>query len=191
MNNILFGLLPKRKVFISFHQSDRSEADTFIYRWSVQEKVFISKALGVSMNPDLIDSGNPEYVMSKIRENYLEDSSVTIVLIGKCTHSRRYVDWELKSSLRQGLFYTPNGVLGIVLPSCGQPIYVPQRFYENWNKENNNSYCRLYNPPQTPVELRGWIEDAFSARSTRAKFIQNSSDMMKYNSKCLVCGVTH
>ena len=34
------------------------------------------------------------------------------------SHSRRYVDWEIKTSLRRGS-YTPNGLLGIILPSQG------------------------------------------------------------------------
>lgn len=44
------------------------------------------------------DSNNPEYIMRRIREEKLHDSTVTIVLIGNCTHSRRYVDWEIKAS---------------------------------------------------------------------------------------------
>ncbi len=68
-------------------------------------------------NYDFINSTDTDYVMKCIRENYLSDSTVTIVLIGSCTHSRRYVDWEIKSSLRQGQYTTPNGLIGILLPS--------------------------------------------------------------------------
>ena len=35
------------------------------------------------MEQDIIDSDNTDYVMSRIRELYLKDSTVTIVLIGK------------------------------------------------------------------------------------------------------------
>src|SRR5262249_29159417 len=104
--------IPKRNVFISFHQGDRAAVDEFVDRWAYREGVFTPKALGVSTNDDFINSGNPEYVMSKIREKYLGDSTVTIVLMGVCTHSRRYVDWEIKTSLRRGDNYTANGLLG-------------------------------------------------------------------------------
>src|SRR5205809_7957009 len=100
----------RRKVFISFYQGDRAEVDDFIYQWSDLEEVFIPKALGTFDNEDFINSTNPEYVMGQIRKNYLGDSTVTIVLLGICTHSRRYVDWEIKSSLRQGLSYISNGL---------------------------------------------------------------------------------
>ncbi|WP_372493341.1 TIR domain-containing protein [Janibacter melonis] len=39
--------------------------------------------------------------MDRIRTKYLGDSSVTIVLVGSCTWARRYVDWEVYSSLRR------------------------------------------------------------------------------------------
>jgi len=35
--------------------------------------------------------------MRRIREEKLQDSTVTIVLVGNCTNSRRYVDWKIKA----------------------------------------------------------------------------------------------
>src|SRR5262245_13410029 len=110
---MLYGLTPapqpvKREEFISsVHDGNQQEVDDFISRWVKVENVFAAKAIGTFHNDDFIDSTNPEYVMSEIRRKYLGNSSVTIVLIGTCTHSRRYVDWELKSSLRRGT-NTPN-----------------------------------------------------------------------------------
>lgn len=180
----------KRKVFISFFQGDRPEVDAFIKRWSDQEGVFIAKSLGTSDNDDFIDSDKPEYVMTRIREEYLGDSTVTIVLIGQCTHSRRYVDWEIKSSLRRGS-YTPNGLLGIVLPSQGNSAHLPPRFAENWTKGDPNCYARYRSAPSSADELGRWIEDAHAARTSRADSITNPQEMMKNNRECKVCKVTH
>jgi len=180
----------KRKVFISFHQKDRNEVDKFIELWADYHDIFISKALGVSDNDDFIDSTNPEYVMSQIRDKYLQDSTVTIVLIGSCTHSRRYVDWEIKASLRQAKNDVTNGLIGILIPSQGNRAHLPPRFKDNWNKENN-CYARYYSAPKSDDELRRWIEDAYTARINRAQLINNPQDMMKYNQECKVCGITH
>ncbi len=128
--------------------------------------------------------------MTQVREKYLKKSTVTIVLIGKCTHSRRYVDWELKTSLRQGN-YTPNGVLGILLPACGTSAHMPPRLKDNWSKGDVNCYARYWAAPSSAIQLRGWIEDAFEARTKRAHLITNKADMMKNSSKCNVCGGTH
>ena len=188
------GLIPKekRKIFISFHHGDENEVKSFVERWAEKEKVFIPKALGVSNDDDdFIDSDNPEYVMSQIRKKYLQDSTVTIILIGSCTHSRRYVDWEIKTSLRQGLLYTPNGLIGILLPYQGTLAHFPPRLIANWNSNHINCYARCYTAPTSATQLRNWIEDAFNARIGRAKHINNTVDMMKYNSVCEICHVTH
>ena len=176
----------KRRVFISFFKEDREEVDNFVDEFS---DVFTPRALGVAFNDDIINSTNPTYVMQQIKEKYLGDSTVTIVMLGTCTHSRRYVDWEIKASLQQGST-DPNGLIGILIPRVVR-AHLPPRFKLNWNSENKDSYARYHAYPSSDAVLRSWIEDAFSARSSRAKHIVNPNDMMKYNSKCLVCRVTH
>lgn len=180
----------KRKVFISHYKGDKTEVDAFIDEFANKHKVFTPYVLGANDNDDFIDSTNPAYVMTQIRKKYLQDTTVTIVLVGSCTHSRRYVDWELKSSLQQGET-SPNGVMGIILPSQGKSANLPSRLAENWTKGHIDCYARYWVYPSSPEELGQWIDDAYEARTSRAKFIKNSQKMMAYNRKCSVCGVTH
>ncbi len=184
------ALPPKRKVFLSFFQNDRTEVDAFILNWATNTQVFTPKALGIVGNETFINSSDPEYVMGQIRQKYLGDSTVTIILLGTCTHSRRYVDWEIKTSLRRG-DYTPNGLIAILLSSAAGSAHLPDRFRTNWNAQHIGCYARYYAMPTSAAQLRGWIEDAFSARATRADFIQNDADMMRYNARCRICGITH
>lgn len=177
----------RRKVFISHYKGDRVEVDNFIRRFG---HLFIPKVLGANNNDDFIDSMNTDYVMRRIRELYLGDSTVTIVLLGSCTHSRRYVDWEIKSSLRQGV-YAPNGLMGIVLPSQNNQCHLPPRLKENWSQGHENCYARYWSYPQSDQQLVDWIEDAYNARTTRKHLIKNTQDRMKYNAKCSRHGVTH
>jgi len=90
----MISSINRKKIFISHYKKDRNEVDAFVRTFS---SVFIPKVLGANDNDDFIDSSNTDYVMQRIRDKYLGDSTVTIVLIGSCTHSRRYVDWEIKS----------------------------------------------------------------------------------------------
>jgi hypothetical protein len=176
----------RRKCFISYYSADREEVDQFIASFS---DVMITKAIGVSDGDDFIDSTDADYVMNKIREKYLGDSTVTILLLGSCTHSRRYIDWELKSSLRRGS-YTPNGLLGILLPSMGSSAVLPPRFKENWDKDDSK-YALYRSYPNNSSTLKSWIEEAYSRRTSRANLILNSQEMFKYSRKCEVHGVTH
>lgn len=112
------------KCYISFKKEDEYYKKT-IQEWSEDNKVdMIDKSLD---NP--IDSDDEDYIMRKIREDYLSDSTVTIFLIG--THSSEDLGWEeqkfikreLQSSLYNGEGNTRNGILGVVLPSMTESIY--------------------------------------------------------------------
>jgi len=143
----------KRKVFISHYKGDKTEVENFINYFANQQGVFTPHVLGANDNDDFIDSDTPEYVMSQIRQKYLKDTSVTIVLVGSCTHSRRYVDWEIKGSLIQGESL-PNGLIGIILPSKKDNAYMPPRFEDNWTKGHVNCYARYWKYP-TSIERLG------------------------------------
>ncbi len=180
----------KRKVFVSYSHLDDSIVEGFVNSWAYRENVFIPKVVGVRDTDNFINSDDTEYVMSKIRDNYVGDSSVTIVLIGACTHSRRYVDWEIKASLRQAADGLPNGLLAILLSGLNAAV-LPERLRANWNAQDRSCYARYRPVPSTAEQLAGWIEDAYQARTTRAQWIDNPREMMRHNRVCEVHGVTH
>lgn len=180
----------KRKVFISYYHGDQEAVNKFVKDFS---DVFIAKTVGVKDGDFDFDSTKPEYIMRKIRETKLSDSTVTIVLIGSCTHSRRYVDWEVKASLQQGSTL-PNGLVAINLPYMGKTSALLERVSQNGsrdNKGNDIGYARYYVYPSSKENLYNWIEDAYTARTSRAKLIKNTNSMMKHNAKCKKHGVTH
>ncbi|MCG8405692.1 MAG: TIR domain-containing protein [Phycisphaerales bacterium] len=76
-----------------------------------------------------IDSEIEDYIMQKIREDYLADSTVTIHLIGANSAERlgwdeqRFIKRELQASLYNGVGNTRNGILGVVLPEIYQLVF--------------------------------------------------------------------
>lgn len=77
----------RRKVFISHYRGDRIEVDNFGKKIRLH---FYSQSLcSANDNDEFINSKDTDYVMRRIRQKYLDDSTVTIVLLGSCTHSRR------------------------------------------------------------------------------------------------------
>jgi hypothetical protein len=184
-NPLLRALLPRRNVFISYYHGDQGWAQAFVDTFGRGlNKVFTPKALGLNYDDSEIQSDKPDYVMDQIRERYISGSTVHIVLIGPCTHSRRYIDWEIKRSLAKG-----NGLLGMLIPPHTSAV-LPDRFAENWSS-SGNSYARYHFYPQSGDELRGWIEDAYQARTTRSQLIHNTRDTFLYNKVCQVCRRTH
>ena len=173
----------RRKCFISYHHADQASVDQFVRDFDHEYDTFISRGLGQEMTNDVINSTNTDYVMAKIRERFLSDSTVTIVLLGRCTWARRYVDWEIQSSLRQGEYTTPNGLLGIKLPSFGG---FPPRFEANLsaNWPSVDCYARHMTYPSSTAALVDAIESAFQRRTTHAHLIKNVRERMSYNRQC-------
>jgi Thoeris protein ThsB, TIR-like domain len=175
----------RRKAFISYYHGDRNWAQYFVTTFGATNGAFIPKALGLDYDgADRINSQNTDYVMDQIRERCIDDSSVQIVLIGTCTHSRRYIDWEIKRSLRSG-----NGLLGILLPTASS-AHLPERFAANWSRDGSGfAQFRAY--PQNEVQLRTWIEDAYAAKTNRSSLVKNTNEVWSYNHKCSLCGIVH
>ena len=165
----------RRKCFISYHAEDRDEVVKFIDEFGSE---FIAKTIGITDEDDFIDSNNSDYIMDRIRTKYLGDSTVTIVLVGQCTWTRRYIDWEVYSSLRDSKHSKVNGLLAIQLPSQGGlNTKLPVRVSDNVKRDLNQKdigYARWYAYPSSKSTLRAWIEDAFQARTTRRNLINNT-----------------
>lgn len=109
------------KCFISFKTEDKK------YKKYIQEDLkidMIDKSLNTPIN-----STDEDYIMRKIREDYLSDSTVTIHLIGEYSaenslyENQAYIKRELQASLYNGENNTKNGILGIVLPNMYDKIF--------------------------------------------------------------------
>lgn len=177
----------RHKCFISYHHDNQDEVDQFVATFDHDRDVFIARGLGQEMAQDIIDSDNTSYVMQRIRELYLIDSTVTIVLMGKCTWARRYVDWEIQASLRHGQTVTANGLLGIKLPS--HPMrngQFPNRLNANLKQSDDQEdcYARWIEYPTRSDTLANAIDAAFSRRTTHENWINNPRDRFLYNRSC-------
>lgn len=109
------------KCFFSFKTEDKK------YKKYIQEDLkidMIDKSLNTPIN-----STDEDYIMRKIREDYLSDSTVTIHLIGEYSaenllyENQAYIKRELQASLYNGENNTKNGILGIVLPNMYDKIF--------------------------------------------------------------------
>jgi hypothetical protein len=165
----------RRKCFISYHQEDLPAVERFISRFG--RRNFIKR--GITLPEEVIRSSDTSYVMRRVRELYVRDSTVTIVLIGPCTWSRRFVDWEIQASLRQPVGVLPNGLIGILLDKRIRPS-LPPRFALN----RDSGYAKYHYYPATVAVLEDWIEDAYWARTARARLIRNPRERYLRNRSC-------
>lgn len=154
----------RHKVFISYHHDlDQTYKERFtkqfagvLVDWSVR--------LG-----DIPDGLATETIRQKVRDEWLRDSTVTVVLVGRETWQRKHVDWEIGSSLRDTALNARSGLLGILLPSYPMPVgkYDPQTIPPRLadNVQGNSPFAKLYNWSDDAASVQAWIHDAFLRRN--------------------------
>ena len=79
------------KVFISYHHSNDQRYKNELVEMADRHRVFIDKSVDTG---DIDDSLTDARIREIIRDGYLRDSTVTIVLVGNDTRRRKHVDWE-------------------------------------------------------------------------------------------------
>ena len=108
------------KVFISYHHDNDQWAKDHLLVLNALNDIFIDKSVDTG---DIDDDLPSETIRTKIRDEYLRDSTVTILLVGKETMFRKHVDWELYSSMRDSAINKKSGILVVMLPDIALDYY--------------------------------------------------------------------
>ena len=158
----------RHNVFISHHDADREYKRRFV-------QMMGDLIVDVSVNEDDIDDTDlaDETIRQQIRDGYIRQASVTVVLIGPCTWQRMHVDAEIHSSIRHTDYNQRCRLLRISLPchpdhrSDGyNERLMPARLADNI--EGDDAYAELYDWPRKRARrremVREWIDDAFNRR---------------------------
>ena len=86
---------PMHHVFISFHERDIAYKERFV---AMMQGYMVDESVDTG---DIVGSNLPlDEIRRRIRDDYIADATVTVVLIGPCTWQRKHVDWEISSRLR-------------------------------------------------------------------------------------------
>ncbi len=158
----------RHKVFISYHhEADQEYADA-LRGFYGSSKSIIDK----SMYDDLSHLQN-ETILKKIRRDHLLDSTVTVVLVGKHTWGRKWVDWEIYSSLRGYADRTINGLVGVYLPEHSRKHF---RLTDNIN----TGYAVKISWEDVETKFIAAVHNAWNRRS-RPDLIDNSRPLRERN----------
>ena len=103
------------RVFISFYHRDDQRYKDALVKWAEDNDVFIDGSVETGDIPDYLDD---QQIRETIRDEYLKDTSVTIVLVGPNTRHRKHVDWEIYSSMYDGKKNTRSGIIVVMLPEA-------------------------------------------------------------------------
>ena len=108
------------RVFISYHHENDQYYKNHLVNIGSQYKIFLNYSVDTGAISDHLSD---EAIREKIRDEYLRDSTVTIVLVGLETKGRKHVDWEIYSSMIDGKVNKKSGILVVNLPSTECTYY--------------------------------------------------------------------
>lgn len=172
---------PRHKVFVSYHHEDQHYKDQFAW---MMEGDIVDRSVG---DGDIDDRNiMTETIRHRIRDEFIRDATVTVVLVGPCTWQRKHVDWEIGSSLRATPMNSRCGLLGILLPNHldmirrqNNPRLMPPRLADNCT--GLSAFAEIHRWTNDSQSVRRWIHTAFLRRSktppnnSRQQFANNRS----------------
>ncbi|OSA94312.1 UNVERIFIED_ORG: hypothetical protein B2H93_09175 [Clostridium botulinum] len=157
------------KVFVSYHHlNDQKKADYLRDAYG-ENNTLLDRSLDKAYE-DMSD----DEILAAIRKEHLKDSTVTIVLIGSKTANRKWVDWEIYSSLRPYGERSRNGLLGIYLPTAGE---APERLQDNID----SGYTVTMKWESISTQLEKKINEAYENRE-KIELVRNSRERRERNS---------
>ena len=173
------------KVFISYHHRNDQNYKEELVEMADRYNVFIDKSVDTG---NIDDSLPDERIREIIRDGYLRDSTVTVVLVGKETKRRKHVDWEIYSSMFDGKVNKKSGILVVNLPGISTNVTAPRRRerelvcpeIEEWTTVSTRvEYENRY--PYMPTRI---IDNLLQAEAKISVIpwnkIANSPDRMRY-----------
>ncbi len=120
-----------------------------------------------------------------IRDDFISDATVTLVLVGQGTWRRKHVDWEIASGIHDTKNNSRTGLLGLLLPSYSaqssgvleslilkhtdnnsSAYYNPYTIPPRLNDNIKCGFAKIYSWPTSPNDLRQWIHEAFQRRKS-------------------------
>ncbi len=157
----------RHKVFVSYHhRNDENYRNRFDRLFSDVYDILDSRSVEIG---DIPPGLNVDEIARRIRDGYLRDATVTVVLIGKDTWRRKHIDWEIAATIRKTGANDRGGLIGIFLPShpsFGEDEYdeytIPPRLHYNVEA----GYAELFGWSESPSEVAGRIDSAYRRRRT-------------------------
>lgn len=157
--------IDRHRVFISYYHADDQKYKDYLikmeeYDYCKGRMVSIFEDWSVREN-DIDDSNGQlasESIRRIIRDDYMSDASVLILLCGANTCGRKHVDWEIHTAMYHSDVNPQMGILVINLPSINQRC----RAGENFEKE-----LLAPNSTWTSFSTRKEYEDAYKYMPNR------------------------
>lgn len=183
--------IPRHKVFISYYHKDDQFYKNFLINmqeYDYSKSSIVSIFDDYSVHEDEIDDTglSAERIRCIIRDEYIKDATVLILLCGQNTRKRKHIDWEIHAAMFDTQLNPKMGILVINLPTISQsiragkdeekPLIAP--FGTHWTSlSTRKEYEEHY--PYMPSRIIDNFEKGVPITVVNWKTIQNDPQKLK------------
>lgn len=182
--------IPRHKVFISYyHKDDQQYKDYLInmQEWNSQTCQYQSIFEDYSVHENEIDDTGltSEQIRCIIRDEYIKDATVLILLCGQNTKRRKHIDWEIHAAMYNSDVNPQMGILVVNLPSINQSIRASSQAEKpllsdsgHWFALETRQDFELYYPYMPSRIIDNFMKEAPITVGEWSR-IQNNSQILK------------
>ncbi len=163
----------RHRCYLSYDHRDESRATAFMEEFDPRGESIINRTETI---PEYVmNAGDSAVFAQKMRQFFLGDATVTIVLVGERTWEQRGVDAELRASLYRGPGQPANGLLAVRLLHHSATLKLPRRLRDNLD----SGYGRFVLYPDTITQLAAWVDEAFRNRTQRLQLLKSGTNAVE------------
>ncbi|WP_064967028.1 TIR domain-containing protein [Tenacibaculum ovolyticum] len=171
--------MTKRKIFISYYHQEESYKQQFE---NLFDDIIVNKSV---KEKDIDKSNHSRYTDQLIRDEYINQATILVVLIGQKTRCRKHVDWEISAALSHDVGDVYAGLVGIRLKehsdyglgekyNCNN---IPKRLANNLE----TGYASIHDWTDDINEMKAILDTAFKRRKSHEEKRVNSLPQMQEN----------
>ena len=185
-----------RRVFISYHHKNEQYEKQNLLNLNNEHNIFVDCSVDTG---DIDENLEPQQIRQTIRRNYLSESTVLLLIVGKETKFRKHVDWELYSSMYNGPKFGRSGVVVLLASDCESEYFtapfneVKERMYpsvSSWTTiDKREEYERRY-PYLPPRIIDNLVKGGSKISVTNWSKVINSPENLRLLIECAHNGRT-
>jgi len=110
--------IPRHKVFMSYyHAEDQNYKDMLL---DANERLYLFKDCSVLEREIVDDNMSSEQIRRIIRDDYMREATVLLLLCGQNTKRRKHIDWEIHTAMYHSDVNPQMGIVILNLPTIRQ-----------------------------------------------------------------------
>lgn len=142
--------IPRHKVFISYYHKDDQDYKNYLIRmteWNQaawrEQSIFDDYSVHEN---EIDDTGlSAEQIRRIIRDDYIREATVLILLCGQNTKRRKHIDWEIHAAMYDSEVNRQMGIVVINLPTINQCVRTSSADEKLLISDDYNGWFRCQN----------------------------------------------